>query len=460
MSQLKTRFLEDAAVTEPKIANSAVSTDKLANSAVTSAKIGIEEVATTNIADLAITADKIQDGAIINVKLALDSVFTDNLGSEAVTNAKIAPGIDAAKIADGSVSDAEFQRLDGVTSSIQDQLDDKINLTEKGANNGVATLDSGGKIPAAQLPNTVMEFKGQWNASTNTPTLADGVGNAGDVYRVDVAGTQDLGSGPISFDVGDWVMYSGTVWQKATNSNSVVSVNGQQGVVVLDSDDVAEGSSNLYFSDERAQDAVGTILVNTASVQLDYVDATPEISATVLPAGVNHDALQNFVANEHVDHSSVAIATSATSGLSGGGDITTTRNLVVAPQLATSETIASADEILFADVSASNVLRKTTAQAIADLAGPSATPNKELFVLNGTDITNQYVDLAQVALTNSIDFYVRGGGIMVEGASYDYSVSYTGGAGGNTRITFLNNLATGGPSALIAGDVVVVKYQY
>lgn len=93
-------------------------------------------------------------------------------------------------------------------------------------------------------------------------------------------------------------------------------------------------------------------------------------------------------------------------------------------------------------------------------APASATNNKELFVLSGTDITNQYVDLAHVAKTNSIHFVVKGGGTQIEGASYDYSVSYTGGAGGNTRITFLNDLATGGPSALVAADVVVAQYQY
>lgn len=40
-------------------------------------------------------------------------------------NIKAAAAIDAAKIADGSVSNAEFQALDGVTSNIQDQIDDK-----------------------------------------------------------------------------------------------------------------------------------------------------------------------------------------------------------------------------------------------------------------------------------------------------------------------------------------------
>lgn len=43
----------------------------------------------------------------------------------AVTNAKVATGIDAAKLADGSVSNTEFQYLGGVTSDIQTQLNAK-----------------------------------------------------------------------------------------------------------------------------------------------------------------------------------------------------------------------------------------------------------------------------------------------------------------------------------------------
>jgi hypothetical protein len=48
-----------------------------------------------------------------------------------IENADIKAGaaIDAAKIADGTVSNAEFQRLDGVTSNIQTQLDAKIGTT-------------------------------------------------------------------------------------------------------------------------------------------------------------------------------------------------------------------------------------------------------------------------------------------------------------------------------------------
>lgn len=51
-----------------------------------------------------------------------------------------------------------------------------------------------------------------------------------------------------------------------------------------DTDDVPEGATNLYFTDERAQDAVGAILVGTGDVPLVYVDGTPSIGASLATA--------------------------------------------------------------------------------------------------------------------------------------------------------------------------------
>ena len=83
----------------------------------------------------------------------------------------------------------------------------------RGLPNGVATLDLTGRVPYSQLPESAVEFKGYWNAATNTPTLADGTGTKGDMYYVDVAGTRDLGSGTQRFYVGDRVLYDGNVWK-------------------------------------------------------------------------------------------------------------------------------------------------------------------------------------------------------------------------------------------------------
>ena len=110
-----------------------------------------------------------------------------------------------------------------------------------GVANGVASLDSGGKVPVSELPAAVLgalSYQGTWNASTNTPTLASGVGTKGYYYVVSVAGSTNL-DGITSWVVGDWAVYNGTAWQKVDNTDAVTSVNGYTGTVVLSQSDIA-----------------------------------------------------------------------------------------------------------------------------------------------------------------------------------------------------------------------------
>jgi len=114
-----------------------------------------------------------------------------------------------------------------------------IPSTEKGVANGVATLDSGGTVPLSQLPPLGdLNYQGAWNASTNTPTLTSSVGTKGYYYVVSVAGTTNL-NGITDWQVGDWAVFNGSVWQKIDNTDSVLSVNGYTGVVVLTQTDIS-----------------------------------------------------------------------------------------------------------------------------------------------------------------------------------------------------------------------------
>ena len=115
-----------------------------------------------------------------------------------------------------------------------------------GQANGLATLDANGRIPYSQLPESAIEFKGAWNAQTNTPTLADGTGTKGDFYVVSVAGTQNLGSGDIRFFVNDRVIYDGEVWQRlsAGDVKTVNSVQPVDGNVQLTPSDIGLGNVN------------------------------------------------------------------------------------------------------------------------------------------------------------------------------------------------------------------------
>ena len=77
-----------------------------------------------------------------------------------------------------------------------------------------------------------LDYAGTWNASTNTPTLASGVGTKNTYYVVSFAGSTNL-DGITDWQVGDWAIFNGTVWQKIDQTNTVSSVNGQVGAVVL-----------------------------------------------------------------------------------------------------------------------------------------------------------------------------------------------------------------------------------
>ena len=98
-------------------------------------------------------------------------------------------------------------------------------------------------------------YQGTWNANTNTPTLTSSVGTAGYYYIVSVAGNTNL-NGITDWQVGDWAIFNGGVWQKVDNTDAVVSVNGQTGAVSLTTDNIPEGTTNLYYLDSRARAAL------------------------------------------------------------------------------------------------------------------------------------------------------------------------------------------------------------
>lgn len=69
-----------------------------------------------------------------------------------------------------------------------------------------------------------LNYKGTWNANTNTPTLASGAGTKGDYYVVSVAGTTTL-DGISNWGIGDWAVFNGSVWQRVEGGADLNGVN-------------------------------------------------------------------------------------------------------------------------------------------------------------------------------------------------------------------------------------------
>jgi hypothetical protein len=89
-------------------------------------------------------------------------------------------------------------------------------------------------------------------------------------------------------------------------------------------DDVHSFTGSLQVSGSITGSLLGTA---TTASYVTYANVANKPSLVSGSSQIDHDATTNFVANEHIDHSTVSIT--AGSGLSGGGDITATRTLSV-----------------------------------------------------------------------------------------------------------------------------------
>jgi hypothetical protein len=103
-----------------------------------------------------------------------------NLGAGTVTDGKVANGVNAAKIADGSVSNTKFQYLNDVTSAIQSQFSGKAATSHAHAASDITS----GTIAEARLPaynftalvlSILQGYAGYNGSATQTLTHVNGV---------------------------------------------------------------------------------------------------------------------------------------------------------------------------------------------------------------------------------------------------------------------------------------------
>jgi len=119
---------------------------------------------------------------------------------------------------------------------------DNCTDSQKGMANGLATLDSGGKIPGQQIPPLAINNVSVVNDITERDALSP---IEGDVCKV-----IDAGSGnPETY------IYDGSDWLVIDPSDAVTSVNGKIGTIVLTTTDLAEGT-NLYYTESRVSASV------------------------------------------------------------------------------------------------------------------------------------------------------------------------------------------------------------
>ena len=117
----------DGSIDNAHLADDAVDSDEIAAGAIDLAHMSVNSINSDqyvngsidneHLADDAVDSDEIAAGAIDLAHMSVNSVDSDQYVDLSIDNAHVATGLDAVKIADGSVTNAEFQYIGGLTSA-------------------------------------------------------------------------------------------------------------------------------------------------------------------------------------------------------------------------------------------------------------------------------------------------------------------------------------------------------
>ena len=141
------------------------------------------------------------------------------------------------------------QEVDANFTGLNTELGQKEVASNKGIANGYASLDSAGKVPSAQLPSYVDDVVEVANFAS-----LPGTGETGKIY--------------VTIDTNKTYRWTGSTY---------IEISASPG----STDSLAEGSTNLYFTQARARSSVsasGSLSYNSSTGVMSFTDAVTSVA--------------------------------------------------------------------------------------------------------------------------------------------------------------------------------------